>query len=118
MILSLCTVEYEGNREGSQKLVQSVEYERDPVNRRLCILLKGCRCAVCGFDFEKVYGEIGRNFIEAHHIIPVSDMGEGYRVNPAEDLIPLCSNCHSMIHRRKPPYSPEELESVLKNRQE
>ena len=113
MILSLCTVEYEGNREGSQKLVQSVEYERDPVNRRLCILLKGCRCAVCGFDFEKVYGEIGRNFIEVHHIIPVSEMGEGYRVNPAEDLVPLCSNCHSMIHRRKPPYSPEEVKTMI-----
>ena len=48
-------------------------------------------------NFEQVYGELGKDYIEVHHLHPVSQ-GER-QVNPIEDLIPLCSNCHSMIHR-------------------
>ena len=49
--------------------------------------------------FAKTYGDLGKEFIEVHHLHPVS---EGVReVNPVEDLIPLCSNCHSMIHRQE-----------------
>ena len=55
-------------------------------------------CEICGFDFEKAYGSIGKDFIECHHIIPVSTMDEGGRTK-IEDLVMLCSNCHSMIHR-------------------
>lgn len=58
---------------------------------------------------------IGRNFIEVHHIVPVHERKEEYVVDPIKDLIPLCSNCHSMIHRRNPVYSPDELKSMLKN---
>ncbi len=56
-------------------------------------------CEKCGFDFEKVYGEIGKDFIECHHIIPLhkSDYTKTTRL---EDLILLCSNCHRMEHRR------------------
>lgn len=115
MLLTLCPIEYEGNGEGNEQIITSTKYERDPINRRLCIMLKGCRCAVCGFDFQKVYGEIGRNFIEVHHIVPVSELGAGFRINPTTDLIPLCSNCHSMIHRKQPPYTPEELKEIVKN---
>lgn len=32
-----------------------------------------------------------------------------YRVDPIRDLIPLCSNCQSMIHRRTPVFQPDEL---------
>ena len=54
-------------------------------------------CQVCGTNFEKTYGDLGKAFIEVHHLYPVAQ-GER-QVNPIEDLIPLCSNCHSMIHR-------------------
>ena len=50
-------------------------------------------------NFEQTYGELGKDFIEVHHLHPVSQ-GER-KVNPIEDLIPLCSNCHSMIHRQE-----------------
>ncbi|MBQ2056059.1 MAG: HNH endonuclease, partial [Bacteroidaceae bacterium] len=52
------------------------------------------------FDFEENYGELGKEFIEVHHIIPLSQIRREYIINPEKDLIPLCSNCHSMIHRR------------------
>lgn len=70
-------------------------------------------CEVCGFDFQKVYGEIGEDFIEAHHTIPVSEMEEGH-LTKIEDLVMLCSNCHSMVHRRRPWLGKDELKSLIK----
>lgn len=58
-------------------------------------------CEICGFDFGAVYGEIGKDFIEAHHIKPVSEMQDGDK-SRVEDMVMLCSNCHRMIHRIRP----------------
>ena len=46
-----------------------------------------------------MYGNIGKNFIEIHHIKPMYTIRK-ISVNPETDLIPLCSNCHKMIHRK------------------
>ncbi len=83
--------------EGRKHEDTVTRYERDRGNRKECIAHYGYVCQVCGINFEQDYGELGRNFIEVHHLHPVSQ-GER-QVNPIEDLIPLCSNCHSMIHR-------------------
>ena len=48
--------------------------------------------------FNELYKGLGEDYIEVHHVVPVSKLGEGYRINPIEELVPLCSNCHSMIH--------------------
>jgi putative restriction endonuclease len=60
----------------------------------------------------KKYGEIGKNYIEGHHIIPVSDLknNEGTKVS---DIVMLCSNCHSMIHRRRPWLGINDLKSFI-----
>lgn len=55
-------------------------------------------CTVCDFDFEATYGQLGIGFIEAHHIVPVSELKDG-QVTRISDLAPLCANCHRMIHR-------------------
>jgi len=60
-----------------------------------------------------VYGELGEGFVEVHHIVPVSQMGGSYRIDPVRDLVPLCSNCHSMVHRTDPPMRPEALREHL-----
>ncbi|MFL5353872.1 HNH endonuclease [Archangium sp.] len=54
------------------------------------------RCCVCRFDFSQIYPGRGENFIELHHEVPVS---AGPTKNRVQDLVPLCSNCHRMIHR-------------------
>ncbi|CCL27444.1 HNH endonuclease [Clostridioides difficile] len=54
----------------------------------------GTKCAVCGFDFERVYGNRGRGYIEMHHIRPLSYVGDESNINPKTDLVPICSNCH------------------------
>ena len=96
--------------EGSITYVHAAGYERDQEARNACIQHYGCRCAVCGFDF----GDVGKGFIEVHHVIPVHERGGEYEVNPIKDLRPLCSNCHSMIHRRNPVYSIDELKQMMK----
>ena len=70
-------------------------------------------CEVCGFDFEKEYGEIGKNFIEGHHTIAVKDMKPNHKT-VVEDIALLCSNCHSMIHSRKEMLSILELKEILR----
>lgn len=100
--------------EGTPSEIRSIRYERNPINRKLCLYRKGYDCAICGMNFYDVYGEIGYHFIEVHHITPVSTMEPGYIFDVERDLVPLCPNCHAMVHRRNPPYSVEELKALLK----
>lgn len=78
--------------------VEANRYERDPEARRACLAHHGTACAACGFSFEIKYGEIGRDFIHVHHIVPVSQLGPDYELDPVTDLVPLCANCHAMAH--------------------
>jgi len=100
-------------KEGTPYEVQSIRYERNPINRELCLAHKGYTCAVCGFNFLETYGEIGKDYIEVHHTTMVSEMGRDYQFDVDRDLVPVCSNCHSMLHRKKPPYTIKELQRIL-----
>lgn len=95
--------------EGQRLTVQVSRIERDPAAREKCIQFFGVACAVCGFSFEDTYGEIGAGFIHVHHLNPLA-MSEGTRrVDPKNDLRPVCPNCHEMLHRQTPPFTIEEL---------
>jgi 5-methylcytosine-specific restriction enzyme A len=74
-------------------------YEQGPEARRACVAHHGTSCAACGFSFEITYGAIGKDFIDVHHIVPVSQLGSGYELDPVTDLVPLCANCHAMAHQ-------------------
>lgn len=116
MILSLLDIiplEVEGHTEGKKYEIKANRYERNPLNRKLCLMKYGYTCRTCGFNFEKFYGNIGKEFIHVHHIIPVSQMGGEYILNPETDLIPLCPNCHAMIHKSNPPLTPDELIRII-----
>ncbi|WP_198315184.1 HNH endonuclease [Chitinophaga sp. MD30] len=93
--------------EGQILEVEETEYERNPIARKLCIEHYGASCQVCSFDFFQMYGDIGHGFIHVHHTTPISTRGGQYEINPITDLIPLCPNCHAMVHRRNPPYTIE-----------
>ena len=101
--------------EGSLTRIAVNKYERSRRNRQLCIAIYGHKCQVCDLDFKAKYGEIGNGYVEVHHITPVSLMGGAYKLNPREDLIPLCSNCHRMLHRKTPPYLPSELKRMIQD---
>jgi hypothetical protein len=72
------------------------------------------RCEVCGFNFEEAYGSVGREYIIAHHIRPVSS---GVTKTTLDDIALLCANCHAMVHTSYPPITPSDLQDLLKQRQ-
>ena len=85
--------------EGRVKEYYGKRYERSPKNRKEAIRIHGLCCKACGFNFEKTYGERGASFIEVHHVKPIHTYEEEQTVDPYNDLIPVCSNCHRIIHR-------------------
>uniref|UniRef100_A0A540VIB3 HNH nuclease domain-containing protein n=2 Tax=Litorilinea aerophila TaxID=1204385 RepID=A0A540VIB3_9CHLR len=102
--------------EGGKQRITVNAYERNPKARAACIAHYGAYCQICGFDFQEQYGEAGRGTIHVHHIKPLSEVGEKYQVDPIRDLIPVCPNCHAIIHKRNPPYTVEEVIQFIKNR--
>lgn len=100
--------------EGASSPANSMRYERNPKARRACIREYGCKCFICGFNFTDRYGKIGKDFIEVHHRFPISNRGGKYTVDPVQDLIPVCPNCHAMLHRGNTPPSVEKLQSICR----
>ncbi|CAN5881987.1 hypothetical protein BH24ACT15_BH24ACT15_05390 [soil metagenome] len=87
--------------------------ERDPrIVDRKKRAAEDLGCKVCGFDFERVYGRLGRGFIECHHIVPLSSTG--VRQTTLADLVLVCSNCHRMAHRARPWPSVDELRDLVR----
>jgi hypothetical protein len=114
------TIEYDEFPEGKEKLKTHLSRER---NSKLVRLKKekvkheknSLTCEVCGFDFKTSYGDVGEDFIEAHHIKPISE-SSGTRKTTLDELVLLCSNCHRMIHRKRPWITLDRLnELVQKN---
>lgn len=100
--------------EGSIVELTLSAYERDPTTRRACLNHYGTRCQACGLEFGETYGELGQGFIHVHHITPLSHVREAHTVNPIKDLIPVCPNCHAMLHiNQGAPLSVEELRDIL-----
>lgn len=100
--------------EGASQQITVNAFERNAKARSACIEHYGAKCIVCGFNFQEKYGEIGKDFIHVHHIKPLGEIGAEYKVDPINDLRPVCPNCHAMLHKRKPPFSINELRSIIK----
>jgi 5-methylcytosine-specific restriction protein A len=99
--------------EGAYKQIPVNAYERNPKARAKCIGYHGAKCKVCDLEFRNLYGRIGLNFIHVHHIRPIAECRGEYQVNPYTDLIPVCPNCHAMLHQRRPPYTVTELKNQM-----
>lgn len=101
--------------EGLAKQVLVNRYERSLGARAASIAHYGCICQVCLIDFSKRYGVLGEGFIHVHHLQPLSDVDSEYRIDPVADLLPVCPNCHAMLHRHDPPLTPERLRGLLRD---
>jgi hypothetical protein len=95
--------------EGAAVRVLVNRYERDRGARDECVARHGAACAVCGFEFSREYEGVGAGFIHVHHIVPLGTVGRRYRVDPINDLVPVCPNCHAMLHWGVNPPSVEQL---------
>ncbi|EGA72292.1 HNH endonuclease [Vibrio sinaloensis DSM 21326] len=101
-------------KEGARFSVISTAIERNPAARKKCIEHYGYTCAACDINMESKYGRIGKNFIHVHHRIDLASIQGIHRVDPLRDLIPLCPNCHAMIHKEKPAMPLEKLRAILR----
>lgn len=89
------------DKDGGQKQSLISLYERNPKLRKNAVSLHGTSCKVCGFDYELFYGERGVDYIEVHHLNPLSHIKTEHDINPEIDMTVLCSNCHRMVHRKR-----------------
>ena len=101
--------------EGQETIIETKRYERSKALRAEAILINGLNCVVCDFNFENVYGEVGKKYIHIHHLEPLHQTGKR-KITPKTDLVPVCPNCHAMIHRKNPPYTPAELRKIIQEK--
>jgi predicted HNH restriction endonuclease len=92
------------SKERNATLIKVAKVKYLELNNRLS-------CQVCDFSFEENYGEFGKGFIEAHHIFPISKLTKETPTK-IEDLAFVCSNCHRMLHRRRPWLGIDELNKI------
>jgi 5-methylcytosine-specific restriction protein A len=100
--------------EGKTKQILVNSYERNQLARQECIEHFGLNCQICDFNFQEKFGDLGKNFIHVHHIIDIATIGKENSVNPKTDLIPVCPNCHAMLHKKIPAFTILELKDFLK----
>jgi 5-methylcytosine-specific restriction protein A len=100
--------------EGASKQVVKNIYERDLNARKAYLNHFGYTCVICGFNFEEVYGPAGKNIIHVHHHTnPLSFLKEEHTVDPIKDLVPVCPNCHTMIHSKKEMFTLDEVKYLI-----
>jgi len=109
-------VEEKDFTERGVKKVLVNAYERNAKARAACLKHHGYRCKVCDLLFVEVYGELGINFIHVHHLNPISSKKKSYKVDPKRDLVPVCPNCHAMLHRSKPLLTIPKLRKLILNK--
>lgn len=106
--------DFEPDEEGRKKISNHISYERSKRNREKALEIHGRNCVVCGFNFNEFYGgDSARDYIEVHHIESITTRQR--KTNPHTDLFPVCSNCHSMLHRDRSRIMPiEELKTKIR----
>jgi 5-methylcytosine-specific restriction enzyme A len=99
--------------EGKEKTRIQTYLERNPKLRKQAIKIHGTTCVVCNFNFAEKYGKFGEGYIEIHHLEPLASVKGERDVDPKTDLVPICSNCHRMIHKPDPMLTVQELENII-----
>ena len=104
----------ESFHEGKSKETLQTKYERNPQARKMCLKYHGYLCQICDFNFETYFGVAGKGFIHVHHINSIAEIGKEYEIDPKNDLIPVCPNCHAIIHSKRPAFTIKEIKIIRK----
>ncbi|MDX2193533.1 MAG: hypothetical protein NW201_09265 [Gemmatimonadales bacterium] len=99
--------------EGALSRVLRSRHERNAAARAQCIAHHGTRCKVCDLSFGEKYGPLGEGLIHVHHLTPLGKQRGARRVDPVTELVPVCPNCHAMLHREDPPLGVERLREAM-----
>ena len=100
-------------QEGRHVKREQEVYVRSASAREQCKRHYECTCQACGHKMEEIYGEIGKGFIEVHHLIPIHLFDDSHDIHPINDLITLCPNCHAMIHKLEDPGDISTLKELI-----
>jgi predicted HNH restriction endonuclease len=103
--------------EGAPRRVFMDRYERNPRARARCIEHHGTSCAACGLSLAHRYGPEAEGLIHVHHRRPRASVRARSTINPVRDLVPVCPNCHAVIHRTDPPISIKKIQQMLEQAQ-
>lgn len=99
--------------EGEVSMLLSKHVERSPAARKRCLDVHGYQCLVCEKSMSDRYGTMGEGVIDVHHLHELAQRGGKHIVDPEKDLVPVCPNCHRMIHTTRPALSLETVRSML-----
>jgi 5-methylcytosine-specific restriction endonuclease McrA len=108
--------------EGTRRKGNVQMYERSKKLRDIAInhyIHNGhIQCCICSFDFFVQYGEWGKGYIEIHHLKPIcryeDEESNMFIERALQNVVPVCSNCHRMIHREKnAPMPIEDLKHLV-----
>lgn len=99
--------------EGGVRRVTVNTYERNPKARKKCLEHYSHSCACCDTLLSNVYGEIADRFIHVHHRKPLSEINGPYEVDPIKDLVPVCPNCHAIMHLKNTPLTVDDVKNLI-----
>lgn len=102
--------------EGAMRHVSTNVDERNRTARDECVKTHGSTCVICGFNFQASYGAGAAGVYPCasrNTTIHNRSSVQAYKVNPVKDLVPLCPNCHSVVHLVNPPHSIEQVKNMF-----
>lgn len=98
--------------EGARRSIAVNAFERSPEARAACIEKHGSSCAICKFDFAAEFGPELQGFIHVHHVVPLATIDRRYKVDPERDLLPVCPNCHAVLHYGGENRTPDQVRAM------
>lgn len=116
--LSIARSENGQLKEGTPRKYEIRRFDRNRTARLKCKEIHGTKCIVCSFDFGEAYGPEYDGLIETHHLTPLSAIGKDHDVDPIADLVPVCPNCHYVIHHGESVLDIDELKSKIQEARE
>lgn len=84
--------------ENNKKLSIHIKRERKMKFKDDAKFRDNYTCKICDFNVDRKYGKTAFAALEVHHIRPLSHATDVVETK-LKDLITLCSNCHSMLHK-------------------
>ena len=102
----------EGFKEGGVRIIRVNKYERDPRNREKALKHHGVRCFGCRLTMAEMYGEIAQGYIHIHHATQLSSINDS-QTPDINELVPLCPNCHAVVHLADPPLTIKRLKELV-----
>ena len=98
--------------EGFKRSITITTHERNPNNRKAAILEHGVKCFGCNREMKEIYGDIAEGYIHIHHCQPLSSFDPSEKPD-IKNLVPLCPNCHAVVHLEEPPISVDRLKELI-----